>query len=63
MKTENPFPLAEPIIPSRYDLIKQAAEKLPAKEQNHSVVGNLIHAVDAHFINQIPGDIFNGSLQ
>lgn len=57
----NPFPHAEPIIPSRYDLIKQTVEKLNKNKQ--SVPVNLVHALDAKHFNELPEGIRNGSIQ
>ncbi len=57
----NPFPFAEPIIPSRYDLIKQTVEKL--NENKQSVPVNLVHALDAKHFNELPEDIRNGTIQ
>ncbi len=57
----NPFPFAEQIVSSRYDLIKQTAEKL--NQNNQSVPVNLVHALDAKHFNELPEEIRNGSIQ
>lgn len=57
----NPFPLAEQIIPSRYDLIKQTVEKLNKNKQPAPV--NIVHALDAKHFNELPEEIRRGTIQ
>lgn len=57
----NPFPFAEQIVTSRYDLIKQTAEKLNQNKQPAPV--NIVHALDAKHFNELPEEIRRGTIQ
>lgn len=58
---ENPFPFAEPIVTSRYDLIKQVAEKL--NHETKPQPANLIQAMALKYPGELPETFLNGKIQ